>query len=121
MRVNADGSVDFASCIAVENVASIEAETYMRTGLNQHLDDESLQPLAPPEGVQDLAVGEVITFTGMPEAWDELYVDVRGDRRVDGGASHGDIVVGEWHWNDGLILGIFPGPMVPKERCEIVE
>jgi hypothetical protein len=117
IRVNADGTIDFASCVEVSSVTRITAFTVSRAGPNGQIDGSTeVQLDLVGEPVETLPIGRVITFEGAPETWDRLDVAVDGDDAWANGIAERDrIEIGDWYWGEE---GPFSG-LYPTERCEL--
>jgi len=118
VRLNQDGSVDFVSCIAVDQVTAATAVTTRRTGWNLSIDESTAVSvdLVPP--IDHLDSGQVIGFVGLPEQWARLDVYVDSIESGDGAyayAEREDLEVGEWHWMEEN------APLSSSSRCQIDE
>jgi hypothetical protein len=121
VRVNEDGTVDFASCVGLSDVIDVQGTTSLRTGPNGSVDDATETRLTFDGAISSLAVGQVITLGGLPEHWDRLDIYVRGSTdSVWTYAEDDQIEIGEWHWNDGPSFP-FITSYVPEERCTLVD
>lgn len=106
----------------MEDVEELQAAAYLHGGEDDDIDYSTEFQLAAPEDVTSLAVGEVISFSPLPDAWDELEIQITGEQvGVLKGVSEDEATVGEWFWDDAPVFGIFHFPMVPDQRCELVE
>lgn len=120
VRVNHDGTVDFASCIALGDVTDIDATTHLRTAPNGSVDDATETRLTLEGTVTSLAVGQVITLRGLPQHWDRMDIYVDGTSESVGAPIERDaIVVGEWYWGDGPTL--FGATFIPADRCTLLD
>lgn len=104
LRLNEDGSIDFASCDAVDSVGEAIATTSLRTGDFGKVDPstEVSVDLDPP--IEGLPTGNYINFDALPERWDRLDVYVYstdGDLDAYAYAERENLKVGEWRWLDG--------------------
>jgi hypothetical protein len=119
VRVNDDGTVDFASCVAVSVVTGVDATTHLRTGPHGSVDDATETRLELDVPLSSLQVGQVVTFRGVPERWDRMDIHVDAlSTSVGAPIERGRIVIGEWYWGDA------PGwfaDFVPAERCALVD
>ena len=117
MRVNADGTVDFASCVAVERVTGAEASTASRTGFFGEIDESTQIELPLIGSVNSLDEGEVISFRGVPDDWDRLDVWIEGTSLSIGKPFERDrVVIGDWYWDDNPSLF---SDFVPGQRCDL--
>ena len=115
VRLNSNGTLDFASCNAVRNVTKVEAATTKRTGPNGQVDDRTAVALKLEMPVKNLAVGQVISFSGVPAKWDRLDIEVEGDSWATAPTERNSLTVGQWTWND-------EGPFTsynPSNKCAI--
>ena len=95
VRVNDDGTVDFAACTTIVSVETAVAEVTLHADRGDR--DAETRSLELVTGLADVSEGETMTFSGLPEDWDELEVYVYGR---EGGAVKGidrdEVIVGEW-------------------------
>ena len=116
VRVNDDGTVDFAACTTIVSVETAVAEVTLHADRGDR--DAETRSLELVTGLADVSEGETMTFSGLPEDWDELEVYVYGR---EGGAVKGidrdEVIVGEWFWGYGL--SFFPTIYATDARCQI--
>ena len=104
VRLNEDGSLDFASCDAVDEVGEANATTTLRTGTFGKIDDSTSISVDLDSPIDQLPTGNYISFTGLPEGWDRLDIYVytpTGGLGAYAYAEHDNLKVGEWRWLDG--------------------
>ena len=114
LRLNTDGTVDFGSCEQMDDVASVKAEAYVRTG-----DEGAGSELSAENAPQSLEAGDVIHFSAPSREmeWDRISVSTqeRGDLegRVWGIFDRSHLIVGDWLWAKNS------GPFERVEHCEL--
>lgn len=115
IRINSDGTLDFAACTTIVEVQTAVANA---TSQSDPGDDDQPRSLELVTDLSDVREGQVVTFSGLPEDWDEVEVFVYGKR---GGAVQGvrydKVEIGEWYWDDGWSL--IPTIWATEERCAI--
>ena len=121
VRVNDDGTVDFASCNAVTDVTEAGGTTELRTGPNGQTNPDTEVTLVLTTAIADLdnlEVGQVVTFLGVPEEWDRMDLHVfSDDDSASAAIERENLTVGEWYWGDGAAFTSY----VPSGRCDLLE
>lgn len=97
VRLNRDGTVDLVSCRPLSGITKLEGSTYLRTGWNQVIDDKTEVDLTvdTPQ-VESLAIGERVTFSGVPTKWDSMYLTALGAGEA--AIENSELKVGTWTW-----------------------
>ena len=113
VRLNEDGSVDFVSCYAVNEVVEAIATTTFRSGPNGQIDESTATPVPLDPPIARLDVGQTIEFEGLPAEWDRLDIHIEDSERHDGAyayAERDNLRVGEWRWmgDTGILPFIAP-------------
>lgn len=119
IRLNADGTIDFVSCVAVDGVSEASATTSFRSGPNGQVDDSTAVSVDLHPSIDHLDAGQGIEFVGVPGEWDRLDIYVKGSSSSDatfGHAERDNLTVGQWRWMDED--GILPSR---GKRCDIVD
>jgi hypothetical protein len=82
VRLNSNGTVDFVSCQALSKVMQLEGSTYRRHGWNHTIDDKTKVNLTlDTPALHSLAIGQIVSFSGIPAKWDSMYLDALGGSR----------------------------------------
>jgi hypothetical protein len=105
VRLNRNGTVDFVSCIPFPNVTKFEGTTYRRHGGDGTIDDKSkVELMVQTSSAHSLAIGQVVTFSGIPAKWTSMYLDVdaAGHNGTEAAIQAGDLHVGKWTWQGEL-------------------
>jgi hypothetical protein len=116
VRLNLDGSVDFVSCEAVDDVVEASATATLRAGRNGPVDESTATSVNLDPPIDHLAAGQIIQFFGLGEDWDRLDIVVDGVDYGDGVFAYAErdqLNVGEWWWMDGMDM------LSSWSRCEI--
>lgn len=115
IRLNADGSVDFALCTRASRITNLELVASPRNDQGR-IDEDAEVSIHSDE--TELAVGQVVHFDGLPDEWDRLdfYVEPGRTSAWRASVEADQLTLGEWHWGDGAPLTDY----VPKERCELI-
>lgn len=122
LRLNEDGSFDFGTCHALDDVSGGTADAYLREN-DFHAGVADLPTGDLPE---HLAAGDVIHIpTPATDDWDRLEIIIEGEyttragetiaSTVEGLFKRNDLEVGEWSWaRSGIFIGT-----IPVEACEL--
>jgi hypothetical protein len=105
VRLNRNGTVDFVSCMPFSEVTKIEGTTYRRHGWNGTIDDKTKVDLkADTPAIHSLAIGQIVTFSGIPAKWASMYLHVAdaGHNGTEAAIQNGDLHVGIWTWQGEL-------------------
>ncbi|NYD66373.1 hypothetical protein [Agromyces atrinae] len=123
LRLNEDGSFDFATCHVLSSITDVNAVAYERA------DGElaSSPVLTSSDLPSEVAPGDVIHLSApSSDEWDQVSVVLEGVHTtrqgegiswtIDGLFNRDDLDVGEWSWAK---TGVFIGN-VPVESCELI-
>jgi hypothetical protein len=86
-------------------VTKVEGTTYRRHGWNSMIDDKTKVDLkVDTPAIRSLAIGQIVTFSGIPAKWASMYLDVAaaGHKGTEAAIQNGDLHVGEWTWQGEL-------------------
>ena len=116
VRLNEDGSIDFVSCRAVDDVATATATTTFRVNGDGIVDQSTATEVDLDPPIDQLVAGKSIEFVGLPNDWDRLDITVESSGTGNSAYAYAErdkLSIGEWRWMD-------EGAILPTgSRCDI--